>query len=236
MAATTEWGVIDGRAITFPIEVTSFNAVTMGFDVPADAARKLLPGDAFELVESDGVAQFILNVCDYRENPWGDYNEVNLGFLARPVGAAADVIGSFVYRMPVDQAFTCEAGNRVMGFPKTVERIDVDYLNDSVAIELWFEAKRAFTLRFPRRAGDDAPVRMANVSYSYLDGVAYGTPLEIDLATGALAPDDVSIELGSGIVADELRSLGLPRAPAYCTWGEGLSATFQYGAPISPPD
>jgi hypothetical protein len=21
---------------------------------------------------------------DYRENPWGDYNEVNLGFLARP--------------------------------------------------------------------------------------------------------------------------------------------------------
>jgi hypothetical protein len=236
MTATTEWGVIQGRPITFPMKVTSFNAVTMGFDVPADAARSLLPGTAFELVEFEGVAQFILNVCDYRENPWGDYNEVNLGFLARPLGAPADVIGSFVYRMPVDQPFTCEAGNRVMGFPKTVERIDVEYADDSVAIELWFQGERAFTLRFPRLAGSDAPVRMENVSYSYLDGVPYGTPLEIDLATGALAPEEVSIELGSGVVADELRTLGLPRTPSYCTWGEGLSATFQYGAPILPTD
>ena len=41
-----------------------------------------------------------------------------------------EVIGSFVYRMPVDQEFTCEAGNRVMGFPKTVEVIDADYTDD----------------------------------------------------------------------------------------------------------
>ena len=27
--------------------------------------------------------------------------------------------------MPVDQAFTCQAGNEVMGFPKVVERIEL---------------------------------------------------------------------------------------------------------------
>jgi len=83
-----EWGQIQGRPITFPMEVRAFNAVTMGFSVDASAASRLLPGVAFELVEvADGVAQFIVSVCDYRDNPWGDYNEVNLGFLARPVRA-----------------------------------------------------------------------------------------------------------------------------------------------------
>jgi hypothetical protein len=233
VTAITEWGDIQGRPITFPMEVPSFNAVTMGFEVPAAAARVLLPGTAFELVEADDIAQMILNVCDYRENPWGDYNEVNLGFLARPAGAPSDVIGSFVYRMPVDQEFTCEAGNKVMGFPKTVERIDINYTSDSVAIELWFEGERAFSLGIPRVTAADPPIRMASVSYSYLEGVAYGTPLEIDLATGVVDPDHVTIELGSGVVADELRSLGLPRTPSYCTWGEELSATFQYGSPIA---
>jgi hypothetical protein len=120
-----------------------------------------------------------------------------------------------------------------MGFPKTVERIDINYTSDSVAIELWFEGERAFSLGIPRVTAADPPIRMASVSYSYLEGVAYGTPLEIDLATGVVDPDHVTIELGSGVVADELRSLGLPRTPSYCTWGEELSATFQYGSPIA---
>ena len=128
---------IQGRPIHFPLEVRAFNAATMGFTVPEKEAAQLLPGDAFEPVEvGDGVAQLVLSICDYRDNPWGDYNEVNLGFLARPAGAPAEVIGSFVYRMPVDQEFTCEAGNRVMGFPKTVEVIEADYTDDTVGFRV----------------------------------------------------------------------------------------------------
>src|SRR3954453_21269254 len=99
------------------MDVKSFNATTLGFSVPADAAAALLPGDRFKIVEiAPGTAQLIVSLVDSRENPWGAYNEVNLGFLVRPVGAADEVIGSFVYRMPVDQEFSCLAGNEVMGF------------------------------------------------------------------------------------------------------------------------
>ena len=122
--ATTVWGEIDGQTITFPMEVTDFDAATLMFSVPADAAQALLPGQEFEVVEMvDGWAQLVIALCDYHQNPWGDYKEINLGFLARPRGASADVVGSFVYAMPVDQEFTCKAGNQVMGFPKTVETI-----------------------------------------------------------------------------------------------------------------
>jgi hypothetical protein len=129
MSDTTEtlvWGEIDGQEITFPMEVRDFDAATFVFSVPAEAAQRLLPGDDFSVIEIvEGTAQLVVALCDYHDNPWGDYLEINLGFLARPTGAGEEVLGSFVYRMPVDQAFTCQAGNEVMGFPKTVEELSV---------------------------------------------------------------------------------------------------------------
>ena len=233
MDTAIEWGQIQGRPITFPMEVRAFNAITMGFSVAAAAASPLLPGDAFELVEvGDGIAQLIVSVCDYRDNPWGDYNEVNLGFLARPVDASADVIGSFVYRMPVDQAFTCEAGNAVMGFPKTVERIDVNYGDTAVRAELWQRDSIALSVEIPQVQASGPRTRMEAVSYSYLDGVPYGTPLDIELGQGVVDPNDVHVTLGAGQIADELRSLGLPTVPDFCSWGEDLSATFLLGRPV----
>ncbi|MGB0102375.1 MAG: acetoacetate decarboxylase family protein [Nocardioides sp.] len=234
---TTIWGSIQGREITFPMEVDSFNSATLGFSVPAAAAAALLPGERFEIAETaPGIAQLIVSLVDYRENPWGDYNEVNLGFLTRPVGAGEEVIGSFVYRMPVDQEFTCVAGNEVMGFPKTVTRIDATYTDDAVTFEL-FEAdsgddRSAFRISLPRVEPTGEPTRIETGSYSYLDGVAYETPLAIDMASGFVDAADVEITIGSGPIADELRSLGLPTAPDFCSYGEGLGAVFQLGSAL----
>jgi hypothetical protein len=230
---TTRWGEIQGQPITFPMEVTALRAATLLFSVPAAAASSLLPGDAFEVVEvAPGTAQLVVAACDYVDNPWGDYDEINLGFLARPVGAPSDVIGSFVYRMPVNQAFTCEAGTRVMGFPKTVEDLTVDY-NDATAT-FWLVVGGQLVLRLtvPRAAPLGAPSRVEAESYSYLDGVPHATMLSMDMGTGLIDPADVVLELGDSPVADELRSLGLPTAPDLATWGEHLSATFHLARPL----
>jgi hypothetical protein len=215
------------------MEVTDMNAATLLFSVASDAAGALLPGDAFEVVEvAPGTAQLVVAACDYVENPWGDYNELNFGFLARPAGAPAEVVGSFVYRMPVNQPFTCEAGNRVMGFPKTVEQLDAEYTDTAVTFRLVTAGVPAVAVTLPRAAPTGTPERIDAVSYSYLDGRPYGTTLSMDMGTGFVDPADVVLELGEGPVADELRSLGLPTTPDLVTWGEGLSATFLLGQPI----
>ncbi len=233
MTEQVTWGTIQGRPITFPMEVERFHAATMGFSVPADAATALLPGDAFVVTELEpGAAQLIVSLCDYRENPWGDYNEVNIGFLARPADAGPEVIGSFIYRMPVDQEFTCEAGNQVMGFPKVVTRIDAEYTDERVTFRLWEDAAETLTVGLPRVVADRGTTRTESVSYSYLDGVPHATPLAIDMPSNLVAPEDVSLTLGDGTIADELRALGLPKAPSFCTWGEDLTATFQLGQEV----
>ena len=233
MAERVTWGTIEDQTITFPMNVDDFNAATMGFSVPAAAAAALLPGDGFEIIEiGPGAAQFIISLCDYRDNPWGDYNEVNLGFLARPAGAGDDVIGSFIYRMPVDQQFTCEAGNLVMGFPKVVTRIDADYTDAQVTFQLLDGGELALSVTVPRVRTDDDAVRIETTSYSYLNGVPHGTPLAMDMSAAVVEPGDVHLTIGSGAIADELTSLGMPAEPDFCSWGEHLTATFQLGAPL----
>ena len=233
MTDITTWGQIQGRTITFPMEVDRFDAATFVFSVPADAAAALVRGDAFEVVEvADGVAQLVMALCDYHDNPWGDYLEINLGFLARPVGAPAEVIGSFVYRMPVDQAFTCQAGNEVMGFPKKVEDLSVRHHDGRATFAMATAGRLVLSVTFPAGPADGVPSRVETGSYSYLVGVPHETPLAMDLGTAMIDPSAVIIELGEGPVADELRTLGLPKAPDFGTWGTDLTATFQLGHPI----
>jgi hypothetical protein len=234
VSAVTTWGEIQGRTITFPMAVDRFDSATLLFTVPSAAAQALLPGDRFDVVEiAPGQAQLVVAFCDYLENPWGDYLELNFGFLARPTGAPDDVIGSFVYRMPVDQVFTCEAGNRVMGFPKTVEQMSFERTDGQGVVTLHEDGAPSVVLRFPLVAPAGEAARIESLSYSYLDGVPHETPLAMDMGTGVIDPADVVIELGTGPIAEGLKTLGLPKPPDLATWGEALSAVFQLGRPVA---
>lgn len=233
------WGEIDGQTITFPMEVTNFDAATLVFSVPAAAAQALLPGNDFEVIEMvEGIAQLVVALCDYHENPWGDYLEINLGFLARPRGAGDEVLGSFVYRMPVDQEFTCKAGNQVMGFPKTVEALSVDRvagmpgLPGRITFSLHAEGELELAVSFDEPEQVGAPSRVETGSYSYLHDQPHETPLSMDMGAGMIDVNTVEVELGYGLIATELKTLGLPSTPDFGTWGTGLTATFQLGHPL----
>src|SRR5690349_20028583 len=94
-------GEIEGVSIDFPMVVPSMHQATLSFTVPIEPARAVVPGEAFDVLETaPGSATFIVALVDYVENPWGDYNEVNLGLIATPVGRP-ELAGAFVYRMPV---------------------------------------------------------------------------------------------------------------------------------------
>mgnify|MGYP003440786434 CR=1 FL=1 len=222
----SHWGQIDGVSIDFPMVVDDMRQLTLTFTVPIEPARALLPGEAFEVLEiAPGQAMFLVALVDYVTNPWGDYNEVNLGLLAHPTGQP-ERAGAFVYRMPVDQEFTMKAGNQVLGLPKTVEDLTYSYEGDTVVVRLASGGDEALTVRFPRTLTDDAPTATETVTFSYLDGAATELPLTIEMGAGVIDPADIEITLGTGEIADELRSLGLPCAPDMAVYGEELAGTF----------
>ena len=220
-----------GQTVTMPVEVRDASAGTVIFDVDLAAAQALAP-DAFEVIESaPGRAQLALVLVDYRVNDLGAYHEIGTLLFVRPAGGGED--GSFITHLPVDQPFTCEAGNAIWGFPKTVEQIEVTQTADNSRWVLTMDGELVLDITVPRGGTDEMPP-MVMTSYTLLGGRPHATAFTQG-GTGSslvLGGEGVSLVLGSHPIAKELESLGLPSEPVLSTWIEKMQATFEEPRPL----
>jgi hypothetical protein len=224
---------IAGRTVTLPCLVRDASAGTAIFEVDAGGAQRLLPSDDFLVVEwSPGRCQLVLALIDYRDNDLGDYREVGLTFFVAP-RSDPDAVGTFITHLPVDQAFTCQAGRVIWGFPKSVEDIGFEYADSSVIVSLRMGGELVFRVRVPR-GGDDVMAPMPMTTYSVIDGIPHATPFTQG-GSGAQVvsgPDGVELELGSHPLAATLASIGLPAPAVMSTWTEHMSGAFEAAVPL----
>ncbi|MFI5954006.1 acetoacetate decarboxylase family protein [Cryptosporangium sp. NPDC051539] len=217
---------VAGRPVTMPVQVRDASAGTVLFDVNAAAAAALIPPE-FEIVESaPGRGQLAVALVDYRDNDLGAYHEVGLMFFVRPRSGGED--GTFITRLPVDQSFTCEAGRKIWGFPKSVERIDVENTETSSSWTLYLDGEFAVRVRVPRGGSDEMPPSPMT-AYSLIGGVPHRTTFTQGGAGSqvVLGGEGVEVTLGSHVVSAELAALGLPGAPVVLSsWIERMRATF----------
>ena len=223
---------IQGQKVRMPVVVRDAGSGNAMFRVDAAAVAKLLPGDAFEVLEIEaGVAQLILGLIDYRDNDLGDYNEAAIIFFVKPRGAAADQAGTFIYRLPVNQLFTCEAGCKIWGFPKSVEEVDIVYTAERASCRLVMDGRTVFSLSIPRAQPETEALEEGEslYTYTYIDGVAHRTGLRNGGrgTTVNADPGAIELELGDHPLADELRGLGLPAPALMSTWTEHMSGVFE---------
>jgi hypothetical protein len=219
---------IEGRVVELPAVVRDASSGSVMYMVDRTAAQKLIP-DAFEAVEAaPGQTQLTLVIVDYRDNDLGDYDEVGIVFFVKPTGRPEAELGSYIYKLPVNQSFTCEAGCQIWGFPKTVEDIDFAYSGDSATCRLTMGGRHVLTLTVPRGGDGETPGEQA-VGYTLIKGIAHSNVFtrggrgEQTLPGGA----GVVLELGDHPIADELRSLGLPdAAPLLSAWSEHMTGSF----------
>ena len=219
--------VIQGRTVTMPAVVRDASTGNAIFLVPAAVAQRLV-GDGYNVVEMmPGQTQLVLGFVDYRDNDLGDYNEVMIVFMVRPAGQPDAPEGTYIYKLPVNQSFTCDAGRTIWGFPKSVERIEIAYAADHATCRLEMGGQHVLSLTVPR-----APVEAADApdlemtTYTYLNGrsaVRFTTGGPTAVHPG---PDGVVLELGPHPIADELRQLGLPAPAMMSTWNEHMHGSF----------
>lgn len=230
---------IQGRKVGFPVVVRNASSGAATFLVSAAAARRLLPGPEIEVAEVfPGRALCVIAAIDYRDNDLGDYNEVSIAFFVRPrgavrglpyLGSALDLargrLGTYIHELPVDQSFTCEAGSTIWGFPKTVQEIGFEYSPDRMICRLIYDGEHALTLSLPRGGRKTLPeVELA--TYSFIEGVPHRTAFHSRAEGFGVRLGGTQLRLGAGRVADELRSLGLPKRALMSTWMEHLHASF----------
>jgi hypothetical protein len=219
-----------GRSIGMPVLVRDASAGTVIWEVDAGAAATLAP-DGFEVVEpSPGRAQVAIALVDYRDNDLGSYHEVGTILFVRPAGGGPD--GTFITHLPVDQEFTCVAGNEIWGYPKSVERIEVTQTDESSRWVLTMDGELVLDLTVPR-GGDDEMPAMPMTSYTLKDGRPHATAFTQGGSGSSITfgGAGVTLRLGEHPIAKELASLGLPAEPVLSTWMERMQASF--GEPVA---
>lgn len=219
--------VVSGRRVAFPVVVRDASNATAVFLVDRSRAQALLPGDAFEVVESaPGLTQVALGFIDYRDNDLGDYNEAMVVFFVRPAAAPTASEGTFIYALPVNQEFTCRAGREIWGFPKSVETIAIDYDGERATCRLEMGGALVFEMSLPMAAAGTDMGTMEMVTYSYRAGSAVATSFRQGGETSFPDPATVELTLGDHPLARTLRSLGLPSTPALATWTARMNGAF----------
>ena len=210
------------------------------FLVSAAAARRLLPGPGLAVAEIlPGRALLSIALIDYQDNDLGDYNEVSIALFVRPSAAprglpwlgdaiamARGQLGTYIVHLPVDQAFTCEAGRTIWGFPKTIQRIELDYRPQRVTGRLIYDGELALALSLPRGGARTLP-ETELTTYTFIEGVLHRTKFRSGADGFGVKAGGAELTLGRGPLAAELRSLGLPRRALMTTWMERMHARFE---------
>ncbi|WP_436792917.1 acetoacetate decarboxylase family protein [Actinospongicola halichondriae] len=234
-AATGRTYEIQGTTIGFPIEVRLARMANAVYTVPAEVAATMIDDSAFE-VDADvhGAASVVVGFVDYVDNDLGDYDEVMLAVMAKTTVGGEQ--GTFIWRLPVNQEFTREAGVRMLGLPKTVEDIVIERDETSVTCTLRSNGALVLRQRFPLLAEvEPVPMPSPTVCLSTIDGAPCLSESE---PTGSLrmafGGDGYSLELGDHPWAEELRTLGITDAePTVVTMCDDWRSIFRTPVPIT---
>lgn len=234
--------VIQGEPVTLPVRVRAARSATATFLVSARAASSWLPDPALRLVTPlVGRAVLSIAVVDYVDNDLGDYNELAIGVFVRPAGtsnlaAVRDLVRGrpaiHVRWMPVDQEFTREAGERIWGFPKTVDEIPITIAEGMLEASWIKDGETVLDLRMPAVGGKSVPDADMQ-SYTLINGRLHRVPFHMAPADARVSSGRrVAVTLGTHPLADELRALGMPRRALMATWMGNLAATFDAPVPV----
>jgi hypothetical protein len=232
--------VIQGRTVTLPVCVRDARVVVANFVVAAGAVRALLPTSNLQPVEVyPGGALCSLGAIEYRDNDLGEYNEFAVNFFVVPgterplplVGALRGFwrreVGVYVHRLPVTTSFSRDAGYGIWGFPKTVDEITFEDRDRRRSCTLVSNGTHVLKLTIARGFGRVRLPEAPQDTYTWADGRLRRTPSVMRGDGVGFRLGGAELTLGTHPIADELRSIGLPRRALMSMSMEHLAARFE---------
>jgi hypothetical protein len=211
---------IAGTVLTMPIEIRKADVHLAMFSVSAAAAQRLIDYSGLAVCQYlPGRAVVELMLTRFVDGDLGSYHEFSTAVMVNPPGSRAKGVralrdaAAFMHHLPVDLAFSLEAGQRIWGYPKVMADFtvrDCAQFGFDVSIDGQLVAGLEFRGGLPAPAGlmtRDQVLR----TYSHRDGTTREIPYEMRMTGLRVRPGGVRLWLGDHPYAKELASLGLPK-------------------------
>ena len=224
---------IAGTVLTMPVKIRKATQHMAMFSVDADAAQRMIGYSGLKVCRYlPGRAVVILMLMHYVDGDLGQYYEFGTNVMVNPPGSnasgprALQSAGAFIHHLPVDQAFTLEAGTTIWGYPKVM----ADFIirdGRQFGFDLSIDGELVVGMEFrPGLPVLLTPREQVQRTYSHRDGVTRETPFEMSIAGVRNRLGGVRMWLGDHPYAKELASLGLPKRAMLSSSVEHVQMSF----------
>ncbi|HZN14353.1 MAG TPA: acetoacetate decarboxylase family protein [Acidimicrobiales bacterium] len=200
--------LVQGRELTFPIVIRKARSWAAQYRVDKTRAQALVPAP----LQATGLVS--LAFVQYEEGDLDAYNEFGLTLMVKDLKTGK--LASYIHRLPVSEPFTCEAGRTIWGYPKWVTDVAIEGATCRVEDQVELTVGRGwFPMPLP-----------AVPTYSACDGVLRRTEWDVDTKGLRARLGGARLTLGTGELAHELRSLGLPKRALMTTTIPSFKVSF----------
>jgi hypothetical protein len=235
--------------VSVPVEVRRAAQWSVQYLVERAAAQRLVDPTGLTVTSPvPGKALVALAVCRYDDTDLDPYHEVAVSFVVRPHDARPGAsglqpvrefgtgdLGVYIHQLPVDQEFTCAAGRDIWGFPKWLATIDIDESSgrrganraqrSGTAVRLVDGDRHVLSLTMAGGGRLKLPSN-APPTYSFREGVLRRTTWTTSSEGVSGRFGGATLVLGDHPLADELRSLGLPKRALFSSSATWMRASF----------
>jgi hypothetical protein len=226
---------IAGTVLTMPVRIRAAQQHMAMFSVDADAAQQMIDYSGMTVCRYiPGRALVVLMLMRYLDGDLGQYYEYGTNVMVNPPGSTATGVralrsaGAFIHHLPVDQAFTLEAGTKIWGYPKVMADFairDDKQFGFDVTIDGQFAVGMDFRPGLPMPAALTSRTQ-SNPTYSYRDGVLRETIGEMTMTGVRYRLGGAQVRLGDHPYAKELASLGFPKRALVSSSADNVVMSF----------
>jgi hypothetical protein len=236
---TASQHTIAGTVLTMPVRIRKAHQHMAMFSVDADAAQQMIDYSGLHVCRFlPGRAVVVLMLMRYEDGDLGQYYEYGTNVMVNPPGVdqhpgswsprALQAAGAFIHHLPVDQAFTLEAGTKIWGYPKVMADFTI---RDGHRYSFDVTIDGQFAIGMDFRPGMAMPAALtsrpqSNPTYSYRDGVLRETIGEMTLSDVRYRLGGAKVRLGEHPYAKELAPLGFPKRALVSSSAGNVEMTF----------
>ena len=240
--ATISQHTVAGTVLTMPVKIRKATQHMAMFSVDADAAQRMIDYSGMQVCRfRPNRAVVVLMLMHYVDGDLGQYLEYGTNVMVNPPGSNASGLkalqsaGALIHHLPVDQAFTLEAGRSIWGYPKVMADFTVRE-GRRFGFDVHIDGQFAVGMDF--RPGLPVPSALTgktqvHPTYAHLDGVTRETAGEMRLSGVRYRPGGATVRLGEHPYARELASLGFPKRAMVSSSADNVEMTFADAKEIS---
>ena len=216
-----------------PVRIRKATQHMAMFSVDADAAQRMIDYSGLQVCRyRPRKAIAVLMLMHYVDGDLGQYYEYGTNIMVNAPGSNASGLkalqsaGAFIHHLPVDQAFTLEAGRNIWGYPKVMADFALRS-GRTFSFDVTIDGQFAVGMDFKPGLPVPAPSKpQVHPTYSHLDGVTRETAGEMRTSGVRYRLGGASVRLGSHPYAAELAALGFPKRALISSSADNVEMTF----------